>query len=193
MILNRSSQATIFALLALLMLTTRFAHFASLPDASWAVFFAGGFYLAGRSAWTFPALMLEAVAIDFFVTRHLGVSDYCITPAYAFLVPTHAVLWLGGIWLRRRYAFEARSILLLAASAGAAINLAYLISNGSFYWLGGRIADPNAAQYLDRFLAYYGNFMLVSAGYLAIIAALHAAAAAVLPGLRGAADDRPRS
>jgi hypothetical protein len=191
--LNRTSQLTIFALLALLMLSTRFAHFAQLPDASWAVFFAGGFYFSGQGAGrrglaAFAALMLEAVAIDYIVIQHLGVSNFCVTPAYAFLVPTHGVLWLAGVWLRRGYAFRAVTLLRFACVAIVATHLAYLISNGAFYWLGGRYAEPNAGEYLARFSRYYVNFIAVTPGYLAVIALLHVAAAAVLPELRGSSD-----
>ena len=46
--LNRSQQFVIATILLLLMIVTRYHHFGSvlfLPDASWAIFIAGGFYL----------------------------------------------------------------------------------------------------------------------------------------------------
>ena len=189
---SRSSQWTIFGLLALLMLSTRYAHFAQLPDASWAAFFAGGFYFSGRGAGrrglaVFTALMLEAGAIDTVAIQPLGVGNYCVTPAYAVLVPTYGVLWFGGAWLRRGYAFTPSTLLRFALAAIVATHLAYLISNGSFYWLGGRYADPNLGEYLRRFAQFYVNFVSVTPGYLAIIALLHIAAASVLPALRAAA------
>ena len=192
--LSRTSQLTIFGLLALLMLSTRYAHFAQLPDASWATFFAGGFYFSGRRGLAvFTALMLESVAIDYVVIQHLGISNHCVTPAYAFLVPTHGVLWLAGVWLRRGYNFRPLTLVRFAVAAIVATQLAYLISNGSFYWLGGRYADPNMSEYISRFLRYYSNFMSVTPGYLAIIALLHIAAASVLPELRGTHDELPKS
>lgn len=184
--LNRTSKASILVLLAVLMASTRFAHFASLPDASWAVFFAGGFYLGGRAgAAAFAALMIEAVLIDFVVIGRLGVSDFCVTPAYAFLVPTHGVLWLAGGWLRRHYRFDGGTLLRLAVAALLSINLAYLISNGAFYWLGGRYLQPNLGEYLQRFAQYYSHFIAVSGAYVVLIALVHVAAASVLPQLRG--------
>ena len=49
-------------LLVLLMVGTRINHFAPIPDASWAVFFIGGFYLRSWTRWAFPLLMALAVA-----------------------------------------------------------------------------------------------------------------------------------
>lgn len=192
--LSRPAALTIFGLLALLMLSTRYAHFAQLPDASWATFFAGGFYFAGRRGLAvFTALMLEAVAIDYVVIQHLGISNYCVTPAYAFLVPAHGALWLAGAWLRRGYRFRPRTLLHFAGAAIVATHLAYLISNGSFYWLGGRYAEPNLAEYLQRFARYYVNFVTVTPAYLALIALLYIVAATVLPQWRGGRDERPQA
>ncbi len=55
-----AKHAVAFLLLAALMAATRVHHFASIPDASWAVFFAAGFYLRTQWRWAFPALMAIA-------------------------------------------------------------------------------------------------------------------------------------
>ena len=69
--MNANAQrAIVLSLLALLMLATRshvFSHFTPVPDASWAVFFIGGFYLRGWGRWAFPLLMVLAVGIDWAV------------------------------------------------------------------------------------------------------------------------------
>src|SRR3546814_5799109 len=62
----------VLSLLVLLMAATRthvFTHFTPVPDASWAVFFIGGFYLRNWSRWAFPLLMVLAVGIDWAVIR----------------------------------------------------------------------------------------------------------------------------
>ncbi len=169
----RPAQLCILAGLMLAMALTRFHHFLPVADASWALFFTGGFYLAATSRWTFPLLMLEAVAIDWLATQKLGVSNYCLTPAYAFLVPTHAVLWLGGRWLRRRATENLHGLAAFAGSVFVAVTLAYAISNASFYWLGGRVAQTSPAHFVERFFVYYRHFLTVPAVYLAIIAAIH--------------------
>lgn len=176
MTLSRSVSLTIFGGLALLMFLSRFQpieHFLEIPDASWAVFFIGGFYLAAFTRWALPLLMLEAVLIDWFAVTAMGVSNFCITPSYWFLVPTHAVMWFGGTWLRRHAREDARGLLWLVASALVCTTLAYAISNGGFYWFGGRYPEPNLAQYAERFLAYYRWFLLVPCAYIAAAAFVH--------------------
>ncbi|MGQ0502955.1 MAG: hypothetical protein ACT4P0_10180 [Panacagrimonas sp.] len=170
---SRSIRLSLLAGLALLMLATRFHHFLEVPDASWAIFFAAGFYLAGMTRWAFPLLMVEAVLIDWFATRHLGVTAYCLTPAYAFLVPTHAMLWLGGFWMRRRAGQGARGAACLALSAFVSVSLAFAISNGSFYWLSGVVAAPTFAKYVPHFFDYYAHFLAVPCVYIAAAAVIH--------------------
>lgn len=174
---SRPVQLAILGGLALLMLATRYQaflqHFVEVPDASWAIFFIAGFYLAGLTLWAFPLLMIESVLIDWFATQHLGVSSFCLTPAYAALIPTHAVLWFGGWWLRARQPSDLRGLMWLAGSAFISVSLAYAISNGSFYWFGGRYPNPNFAQYLERFFAYYQHFLVVPCTYIAAAALVH--------------------
>lgn len=174
---SRPVQTLILCGLALLMLATRYQpflqHFVELPDASWAIFFIAGFYLTGMARRAFPLLMLEAVAIDWFATQHLGVSDFCMTPAYWFLIPTHAVLWFGGAWMQRHQKLELRTLASLAFAAFTSVTLAYAISNGGFYWFGGRYPEPHFAQFVERFLVYYRGFLLVPCAYIAAAAVVH--------------------
>jgi len=91
--------------LAALMAATRFHHFGSplhLPDASLAVFFLGG--LALGNAALFAAFLAEAALVDWLAIAWGGVSGWCVTPAYAFLIPACASLWAAGRWcaMRRR-------------------------------------------------------------------------------------------
>lgn len=187
---SRSASFLILGGLALLMFASRFQpieHFLELPDASWAVFFIGGFYLSAMTRWAFPLLMVEAVLIDGWATQFMGVSDFCITPAYLFLVPTHALMWFGGHWLRRNAGENLRGLLLLAASALLSTTLAYAVSNGGFYWFGGRYPDPNVAQYVERFFAYYRWFLIVPCAYIAAAAFVHVG---VVFGLRARVDEK---
>ena len=129
----------IFAALAALMAATRFNHFGSavsLPDASLAVFFLGGLYLAvsaRASIAAFIALILEAGLIDYYATSMQGVSDWCMTPAYWFLIPTYGSLWLVGRWFALRHTMQGKGLIGLALVAWAANSFAFVFSNATFY------------------------------------------------------------
>lgn len=179
MTLTKPKQYAVFTALALLMAATRYAHFLAVPDASWAVFFIGGFYLKGASRWAFPALMIEAAVIDYIATQHLGVSSYCLSPAYAFLIPTHGVLWLGGLFLQSRQRFDLRGLAVFAATLFVSASWAFGISNGSFYWLSGRVAAPTWTGYTVNFSQYYLYFIAVPSAYVSIVAVLHTLLASV--------------
>ena len=46
----------------------------------------------------FSALIIEAGLIDYYATSVQGISDWCMSPAYWFLIPTYGSLWLVGRW-----------------------------------------------------------------------------------------------
>ncbi len=161
--------------LAALMAVTRMHHFGSalhLPDASLAVFLLAGFFFA--SPLLFVGLLFEAGALDYVAITHLGVSDFCVTPAYWFLIPTYAVLWLSGRYYAHIHQHSLRSLGMFAGIAFAAVSTAFLISNGSFYWFSGRYADTNMAEYLARAAQYYAPYLTSGLLYLGCAAALYA-------------------
>src|SRR5690348_3836273 len=83
-------------LLVLVMLVTRSHHFGtafSPPDASLAVFFLAGLWIA--SGWIFGALIIVAALADQ-VAFAAGVSDWCVTAAYGCLIFAYGAMWLGG-------------------------------------------------------------------------------------------------
>ena len=171
----------IFAALAALMAATRFDHFGSaisLPDASYAVFFLGGLYLA-RSARAsmaaFIALILEAGLIDYYATSVQGISDWCMTPAYWFLIPTYASLWFAGRWFALRHTMQGKGLAGLAIVAWAACSFAFMFSNATFYLFSGRFADMGAIEYASRVTQYYGSYVSMALLYIACAAALHIA------------------
>jgi hypothetical protein len=147
------------ALMAM-MAATRFHHFGSafsLPDASLAVFFMAGLWLGGR--YLFIALLLEAGLIDYLAITRFGVSDFCISSAYVFLIPTYAAMWFAGLWCGRfktpspNTAAQQFAVLLMATS------VAFLISNGSFYLFSGRYADLSWGQYFARIAQHYPSYV----------------------------------
>ena len=163
-----SHQRYIGLALATFMLATRFPSFGDalhLVDASWAIFFIAGFYLS--PLWL-GGLMLEAVVIDMVAVGWANVPAYCLTPAYGFLLAAYAVLWQGGRWLVTR---QSLGHLLLAA--GVAAPFAFVLSNASFYWLGGQVAEPGWAGFVSQFGAYLPMYALTAWAYIAVAAIAH--------------------
>jgi len=165
--------------LMLAMAATRFNHFGSsfsLPDASWAVFFLGGLYLARytrASIAIFMALLLQAGLMDSYVTTVQGVSDWCMTPAYWFLIPTYGSLWFVGRWFALRHSMEGKGLALLAILAWAANSFAFLLSNASFYFVSGRVNEMTATEYAARVSEYYVSYVFMSMLYIACAVGMH--------------------
>ena len=125
-VITTKQQFVLLALFALLMAATRFHHFGSalfLPDASLAVFFLAGFYLSGVMA--LAVLLLEAGLIDYLAITMGGVSDWCVTPAYWFLIPTYACLWCGGRWYAGRRRRVWSTLLPLIGTLLFSVSLAF--------------------------------------------------------------------
>ncbi len=145
--------------LAALMAATRIHQF-SVPDASLAVFLMAGFLVQNRLF--FGALLMEAGLLDYFAIAHMGVSDYCFTPAYWFLIPTYAVLWYAG----RSAKAHREKPWLMAATSLIAVSVAFLISNFSFYLFSGNFAGMSAVAYALRITPYYLPYVSSAAIYL---------------------------
>ena len=178
MLTQKSSRRLGFLALAATMAATRFGHCGSAwapPDASWAVFFVAGFYLASEWRWALPALLVGAVAVDFAAIRYYGFSDYCVTAAYWFIVPAYSLLWLGGAWLSRRYQRAPGDLRRLALTLALSVSACFLLTEGSFYWLGARIEHVSIAGWWSNFLSWYGYFMLVTCTYVGLVALGHIA------------------
>lgn len=170
-----------FCALAALMVITRSGHLGtawSPPDASWAVLYLAGFYFGREWRWALPALLGTAVAVDFI---HFGVSGYCATMAYVLMVPAYALLWPGGVWMRRAYRHDLADLARCVASLGIAASLCFFLTNASFYWLGGRIPDPTLGGWWQNFTQWYPGFIGVPFVYVGIAALLHTALARPAP------------
>jgi hypothetical protein len=141
--------------LVVLMAMTRFNHFGSsvaLPDASYAVFFLGGLFLGRvRAALAILALLLvEAALVDFYAINFAGVSGWCVTSAYGFLVFAYSALWYVGRWYAPRHDLSGKGMLGLFAAAVAAGSLAFVIANVSFYLLAGYFDSMSVGSDLHR-------------------------------------------
>lgn len=175
-----TQRSLVLLLLALLMAGTRADHFGPLPDASWAVFFVGGFALSAWTRWAFPLLMALAVAVDYVVITRSGQSfwtHYCVSPAYWCLIPAYFSMWAGGLWLKRRgVGADLRSLGLLAASLVVSVVVCQLISQGSFYWISNVVAEPTLVGWWQNYVTYLVPYMATSAKYVAIAAGLYVVA-----------------
>jgi len=175
--LTPRSLAGFCALLALMVLT-RSGHLGTAwtpPDASWPVLYLAGFYFVRQWRWALPTLLCAAVIVDFVVIRYFSVSSYCVTVAYAFMLPAYSLLWLGGTWMRRTYRHELRDWVRCAGSFALAASLCFLVTDTSFYWLGGRVPSPSVAGWWAAFAHWYPDFLGISFIYVGIAAVLHAA------------------
>lgn len=168
--------------LTVVMWATRGHHVATLthlPDASWAIFFLLGFYFRNRVL--LPLFLAQAALVDYLAITQFGTSDYCVTPAYAFLLPAYSALWLAGRWYAARCQFQVRSLPLFAAAAVAGGAVCELISSGSFYFLGGRFADTSLAEFASRLLRYFPTNLENVALYLGLAALIHVLIASMQP------------
>jgi hypothetical protein len=175
-----------WALMALMLATRAHSnHFGSpiaLPDASLAVFFMAGLWFGGLRL--FSVLLLEAALIDYVAITKMGVSDYCVSPAYVFLIPTYAALFFAGRFAARFKTLQTPDLLMQVGLLIGAATVAFMISNGSFYLLSGRFPDLNWAEYVARVTKYYPPHLsntlvygIVIVGAVKVIAAFRASLA----------------
>lgn len=155
--------------LALLMAATRSHHFATpteLPDASWAVFFLAGAWLASPG-WLL-ALLALASGIDAYAIGVAGVPGYCVTWAYAALLPSYALLWAVGRAAARRQAALPVDLARWALAVVVSAALAELCASGAFYFLGGRFGSPTLSGFVARELVFFPPMLGAMALYVAL-------------------------
>ncbi len=173
----KNSTTWIIAGLVLLMALTRFNHFgsaAALPDASYAVFFLGGLFL-GRvrgALFLLAMLLVEAALVDYYAINFQGVSGWCVTSAYGFLVFAYSALWYVGRWYAPRHDLTAKGLLGLVAAGAVAGSLAFVIANVSFYLLAGYFGSMGVLEFVSGVAQYYGSYVAVAVIYIGCAAIL---------------------
>ena len=154
--IGRRPQLIVALLLAAVLILTRGHHFPTLtqaiPSASWAIFFLAGVYL--RAAWPLAALLALAATMDYAAIAWGGVSDFCVSPAYAALIPAYGTLWFAGRWYTTRYRFAPSTLLPLGLAVVAGTVACEVISSGSFYFYSGRVTDPTVMGFGRALLTY---------------------------------------
>ncbi len=173
--LSTRNQIAVGLALAAALTLTRGQHFAtlhSLPGASWAVFFLAGVYL--RPLWALPALLALTWFLDFAAFTWGGASGFCLTRAYAFLLPAYASLWLAGRWYAARHRFAWATLAPLAAAAVTGAAVCELFSSGGFYFFSGRFAEPALIEFGARLAKYFPSYLGSLTFYVGLAAAVHA-------------------
>ncbi|HET8706707.1 MAG TPA: hypothetical protein VFM46_10430, partial [Pseudomonadales bacterium] len=165
-----------FLALASVMLLTRFHHFGDslhLPDASWAVFFAGGLWL---KQWRLFLLFCGlATGIDA-AAIHSGTSSFCVTPAYGFLLPAYAVLWFAG----QKSAFVSAAEKLLFCAAASVLTFA--ISSYSFHFFSGYFSRLSFLDYAISTGHYLLQYEIIAVSYTGVFLLLNALVSKALAG-----------
>lgn len=137
------------ALVALIALT-RSHHFGtafSPPDATLAAFFLAGLLAPG--ALLFGGLLVTAALMDQVAFAN-GVSAWCVTAAYGFLIPTYGVMWYAGKYCRETNFLSAAGAAKLSLSLLLGGAVAWMISSGSFFLFSGYFTDRTAAEYFSH-------------------------------------------
>lgn len=156
-------------LLVALVLVTRTNYSSAIidtPDISLAAFFIAGLWIP--SALVFGLLFIAAALADQ-LSFMAGVSDWCFTPAYVFLVPTYACLWYAGYLCRNADFFKVAGAAKLTVYFVLAVVAAYLISSYSFYFFSGRLTPTTALQYTQGLTHYFWSpYFSWAAAYTAL-------------------------
>lgn len=159
-------------LLGALLLITRMGHVLSVPDASWAVFMLGGYYLRGaylRGVYAFTLLLCVALFADIFAVSVASVDASCITWGYTALIPTYAALWYGGCLLPRRLNRTVSCCARCVVLPVMTVSIAFAISNLGFYW--GSMADTGLSPgaFVVAVARYYPLYAITTLSYVASI------------------------
>ena len=172
-------------LLVALILVTRTNYSSAVintPDITLAAFFIAGLWLP--SVAIFVLLFATCVLADM-LSFAAGVSDWCFTPAYVFLVPTYACLWYAGKFSRNLDLFKVVDVAKIAAYVVIAIVAAYIISSYSFYYFSGHVTATNALKYTEGLAHYFWSpyfswaafYTVISLGIAAVVRLVNPSAA----------------
>jgi len=154
--------------LAFLMLLTRGSHVltaVALPDASLALLLFGGLLLK-RGSW-FVAFVLLATAIDFSAAAVDSLQGFCITHGYWGMLPTYAVMWLGGRWLSTlKDAFAALPYTVVGL---VSTFIAFVISTQTYYLFSGRFPNTGILETMQYGWEYLPSYLGFTAMYLSAV------------------------
>lgn len=144
--------------LVLLIVLTRYSAFHTwgLPSATLAVFFVAGIYLRQL---IFPALLLATAGLTDYFSIQAGTSDWCITPAYMFLIPTYLCLWFAGRQFDNLKILSPRGLGHLVFFLLLSSTSAFIISTGSYHLLSGRYDEVPIMEQVVGSIKYYPRYI----------------------------------
>ena len=173
--ISTKTQLIIGAVLMALMIITRGNISAHLQDASWAIFFLVGFYFRDSKLlkFGFPVFFLAAFAIDLAVIDVVGGVHYCFTPAYPFLIPAYASMWLAGKWFANNHQENAAGLLKLTITAAIAVSVCFVISNAGFYFFSEKFETMTISHYVSSVAQYLPAYLKTTAIYLGFATLVH--------------------
>ncbi len=170
-LLSKHYRYCLFGILILLLLASEGHHFISafhFPDPTLAVFFLAGRYIRQWQSW--PILFLITFSCDYYLINFQGVNNFCFTSSYTFLIFAYGAMWFAGLFTRNYPINASGNALTLVAAISLGTFFAFLISNGSFYWLSGRYPEPHFHEYLQRAAMYLPSYMATPWFWLGIAA-----------------------
>ena len=176
MSLSYRARWAIGVLLAVLVLATHGQHDATalhLPQATWAAFFLGGYYLRQTRLWVLGLGLVGA--LDLAAVTWGGVSDFCLSPAYLFMVPAYGVLWLAGRTCATQVTGLDRRSLRVLALGLSSIVVAETLASGSFYLFSGRIEQVSLGGLATYLVTWAPQTLASFAFWIGVAAPIHAA------------------
>lgn len=160
--------------LVLVLITTRshfvvdYLHFSPAlraPDATLGIFFLAGLWIA---SWRFAGLLLGAAALADQIAFANGIPDWCLTAAYACLIPAYLTMWFAGRYCRGADIMSAAGLLKIASVMVVATFIEFVISSGSFFLWSGYFADMSASEYWSKTIGYYPSYLIWATVYVAV-------------------------
>jgi hypothetical protein len=152
-----------------------FAPWLRAPDATIAVFFLAGLWIASVPL---VVVLLAASALSDQLAFANGISDWCFTPAYACLIPAYLTMWFAGRLCRQTNFLSIKGAVTLVGALVVACGIEFVISSGSFFLWSGYFADMTAGEYWSRTVHYYPSYLGWAAVY---VVAAFAIATAIQP------------
>ncbi len=102
-----------------------------------------------------------------------GVSNFCVSPAYGFLLPAYGALWYAGRWYAGYHRDAAATLFPLALSVLLGTAICELVSSGGFYFLSGRFEQTSVQEFAGRFAEYFPRSLSSLLFYVGVAGVIH--------------------